>query len=155
MSTHNKILARVVKDELTDNYGKFIIQPLERGFGITVGNALRRVLLTSIPGIAISSIKIDDVLHEFSSIKGVKEDVSEIILNIKQVCLKPIENKIDKLKIHLTGPCEFKAGDIAKENPLVEILNPELVICTLNKDADFELEMRGNCKSTEITQKEC
>jgi DNA-directed RNA polymerase subunit alpha len=126
----------------SSTYGKFIVQPLERGFGVTIGNAFRRVLLSSLQGAAITHVRIDDVQHEFSTIPGVVEDMSEIILNLKQVRLKLINKRPDRVLFHLKGPCEFKAGDIQKESPDFEILNPELVIATLNKDADFNMELR-------------
>ncbi len=123
-------------------YGKFIVQPLERGFGATIGNAFRRVLLSSLQGAAITHVRIDNVQHEFSTIQGVVEDMSEIILNLKQVRLKLINKRPDRVLIHLKGPTEFKAGDIQKESPDFEVLNPDLVIATLNKDADFSIEFR-------------
>ncbi|MCK9244356.1 MAG: DNA-directed RNA polymerase subunit alpha, partial [Candidatus Marinimicrobia bacterium] len=104
MIARDQILARVVKDESsTDLYGLYYLQPLERGYGITIGNALRRVLLTSIPGAAICSIKIDGVLHEFSTIPGVREDVTEIILNLKQVRIKLFDPKPDKITLQFKG----------------------------------------------------
>ncbi|MBN1782508.1 DNA-directed RNA polymerase subunit alpha [bacterium] len=123
-------------------YGKFIIQPLERGFGVTIGNAFRRVLLSSLYGAAITHIKVDGVLHEFSTIPGVVEDVSEIILNLKQVRIKLNNKRPDKIILHLKGPSEFKAGDIVPGGDDFEILNPDLLIATLNDDADFNLEIR-------------
>ena len=126
----------------SSSYGKFIVQPLERGFGATIGNAFRRVLLSSLQGAAITHVRIDNVQHEFSTIQGVVEDMSEIILNLKQVRLKLINKRPDRVLIHLKGPTEFKAGDIQKESPDFEVLNPELVIATLNKDADFSIELR-------------
>jgi DNA-directed RNA polymerase subunit alpha len=134
----------IERDETTysDTYGKFIIQPLERGFGVTIGNAFRRVLLSSLYGAAITHIKIDNVLHEFSTIPGVVEDVSEIILNLKKVRIRLNNKKPDKVLIHLKGPKEFKAGDIEPNGEDFEILNPELVIATLNEEADFNLELR-------------
>lgn len=133
-------------DESTfsNTYGKFIVQPLERGFGTTIGNALRRVLLSSIPGAAITNIRIDGILHEFSTIPGVLEDVSEIILNLKQVRFKLIEKRPDKVVVELKGPGEFKAGDIQANTTEFEVLNPDLHIATLNEDADFKMEIRVN-----------
>ena len=95
----------------TNTYGKFIVQPLERGFGATIGNAFRRVLLSSIPGAAITTFRVDGVLHEFSTIPGVKEDVSTIVLNLKQVRLKLIDKKPDKISIHLKGPKTFTRSE--------------------------------------------
>lgn len=126
----------------SNNFGRFILQPLERGFGVTIGNALRRVLLSSLPGAAITMIKLDGVLHEFSTIPGVVEDVSEIILNLKQVRLKLLTKRPDKVTLHLKGPKEFKAGDIQNGTTELEVLNPELHIATLNKEAEFDMELR-------------
>lgn len=126
----------------TNSYGKFIVQPLERGFGNTIGNSLRRVLLSSIPGAAITMFRVDGILHEFSTIPGVKEDVSEFVLNLKQVRIKTLEKKPDKVVIDLKGPREFNAGDIQAETTEFEFLNPELHLATLNDDADFQLELR-------------
>ena len=126
----------------TNGYGKFTVAPLEKGFGVTIGNALRRVLLSSIQGAAITAIKIDGVLHEFSTISGVVEDVSEIILNLKEVRLKLLNKSVDKIHLKVKGPGEFKASDIAKDTSEFEILNPDLHIMTLNEDADFNMELK-------------
>ncbi len=126
----------------TNSYGKFIVQPLERGFGTTIGNGLRRVLLSSIPGSAITMFRVDGILHEFSTIPGVKEDVSEVVLNLKQVRIKTLEKKPDRVLLNLKGPRDFKAGDIQAETTEFEILNPDQHIATLNDDADFQLELR-------------
>jgi len=126
----------------TNSYGKFVVQPLERGFGTTIGNALRRVLLSSLPGAAIISIRIENVLHEFTTIPGVVEDIAEIILNLKQVRIKLINKRPDKVVLDLKGPMEFKSGDIMKETSDFEILNPDLHIATLNEDADFRIELK-------------
>lgn len=142
MANQNEIITRVVKDLSTDKYGKFSAQPLQKGFGITLGNALRRVLLTSIPGVAISSIKIDGVLHEFSTIPGVTEDVSEIILNLKGVRFKTKVEKPDKVMLHLKGPGDFLAGEIGKDNTQFKVLNPGLFICKMNEKADFNIEIK-------------
>ena len=135
---------RIELDEATysSTFGKFIVQPLERGFGVTLGNALRRVLLSSLPGAAITMIRIDGVLHEFSTIPGVKEDVAEIILNLKGVRFKLIAKKPDKVHLELKGPKEFKAGDIQINNTDFEILNPDHHIATLNEDANFKMEIK-------------
>ncbi len=130
------------KATYSNTYGRFIVQPLERGFGVTIGNALRRVLLSSLPGAAITAIRIDGVLHEFSTIPGVVEDVADIVLNLKEVRMKLLSKRPDKVLLHLKGPHEFKAGDIGKATTDVEILNPEHHIATLNKDADFKIEIR-------------
>ena len=131
-------------DESTysNTYGKFIVQPLERGFGVTIGHSLRRVLLSSLPGAAITSLRFDNVLHEFSTIPGVYEDVPEIILNIKQIRLKLINKKPDKVYIRFKGSGVFKAGDISKNSNEFEVLNPDVVIATMNDVADFGLELR-------------
>jgi len=135
---------RIEVEEATysSTYGKFIVQPLERGFGVTIGNALRRVLLSSIPGAAITMIRIDGVLHEFSTIPGVVEDVSEIILNLKGVRVKLLSKKPEKIRLHLKGPMEFTAGEIQKGHTELEVLNPDHHIATLNEDADFSMELR-------------
>jgi DNA-directed RNA polymerase subunit alpha len=131
-------------DEATysNTYGKFIVQPLERGFGVTIGNAMRRVLLSSLPGSAISMIRVDGVLHEFSTIPGVVEDVAEIILNLKEVRFKLLNKRPDKVVVHLKGPKEFKAGDIQNGTTEFEVLNPDKHIATLGKSAEFDLELR-------------
>ncbi|GAB4174703.1 MAG: DNA-directed RNA polymerase subunit alpha [Calditrichia bacterium] len=131
-------------DEATysDKFGRFIVQPLERGYGITLGNLFRRVLLSSIQGAAITSVKFDDVLHEFSTIKGVKEDVTEIILNLKKVRIKLLNKRPDKVIIPLKGPMELKAGYFQQFTTDFEVLNPDLHIAVLNDDADFNMELR-------------
>src|SRR5512139_1425828 len=126
----------------TDTYGKFIVQPLERGYGVTIGNSLRRVLLSSLQGAAIVSIKIDGVLHEFSTIPGVSEDVTEIVLNLKQVRFKLLNKKPDKVVLHLRGPKEFTARDIQIGNNDFEILNPDHHIAMRNRDAELKLELQ-------------
>jgi DNA-directed RNA polymerase subunit alpha len=126
----------------SSTFGRFIVQPLERGFGTTIGNALRRVLLSSLPGAAITMIRIDGVHHEFSTIPGVVEDVSEIILNLKEVRFKLINKKPDKVMLELKGPHEFKAGDIQNGTTDFEILNPDHHLATLNKGADIKIELR-------------
>ncbi|OQX96159.1 DNA-directed RNA polymerase subunit alpha [candidate division KSB1 bacterium 4572_119] len=126
----------------TNNYGKFIVQPLERGFGTTIGNALRRVLMSSLPGSAITSIRIENVLHEFSTIPGMVEDVAEMILNLKQVQIKLINKRPEKVVLDLNGPQDLKAGDIQNGTTDFEILNPDLHIATLNEDAEFRMELK-------------
>ena len=121
-------------------YGKFVAEPLERGFGITLGNSLRRVLLSSLPGVAVTSVKIDGVVHEFSTIEGVKEDVTEIVLNLKGIAAKLYTDGPKTVRVEAVGPCEVTAGDI-KADAEVEILNPELHICTLGEDATFNMEI--------------
>lgn len=125
----------------SSSFGRFVIQPLERGYGITIGNALRRVLISSIPGYAFKAIKIDNVLHEYSTIEGVKEDVTEIILNLKQVRIKLLNERVHKISIKVKGPGEFKAADIQKEAPDIEVLNPDAHIATLGKAANFTMEL--------------
>jgi len=124
----------------TGSYGKFVCEPLERGFGITIGNALRRILLSSLQGAAIVSVKFDNVVHEFSTIQGVMEDVTDIILNLKEIKLKLLD--VEEAVIHLSrnGEGEVKARDI-ETHGLVEILNPEQHIATLNKEASLKMEM--------------
>lgn len=128
----------VDKDTRSNTYAKFIIKPLERGFGITMGNALRRVLLSSLQGAAITSIKIDGVQHEFSSIPGVKEDVINMILNLKKIRLKLFESEAT-IKLNVQGPCVVKAGDFETDGR-VEILNPDLEIATLSDDGKINME---------------
>jgi DNA-directed RNA polymerase subunit alpha len=128
-------------ETLTNFYGKFSCEPLERGFGITIGNSLRRILLSSLQGAAIVSVRIDGVLHEFSSIPGVVEDVTDIILNLKGVLLKLHGTESQIIHIDASGEREVKAGDIIT-NGKVEILNPDWHIATLNKDARFKMEMK-------------
>lgn len=137
---------KVLMLEADNFYGKFEFKPLEPGYGITVGNALRRVLLSSLEGYAISSIKIDGVKHEFDTIPGVKEDVTNIILNLKKVDLKQTveETEFEKVSISVSGVEEFKAGDIGKALTGFEVLNPDLVICHLDSSATFNIELTVN-----------
>lgn len=121
-------------------YGKFVVEPLERGYGTTLGNSLRRVLLSSLPGYAITSVKIDGVLHEFSTINGVKEDVTEIVLNLKGVILKIHGDGPKTLYIDASGKCQITAGDIKADSD-VEILNPEHVIANLEDGAEVRMEL--------------
>ncbi len=122
--------------------GRFTLQPLEKGFGVTLGNAFRRVLLSSLPGTAFTALRIEGVLHEFSTIPGVVEDVSEIILNLKAVRLKLINKKLNRIVVELKGPKDITAADLQKANPEIEILNPNQHIATLNAGAEFEMELR-------------
>jgi DNA-directed RNA polymerase subunit alpha len=126
----------------SNTYGKFTVQPLERGFGATIGNALRRVLLSSLPGSAITSVRFESVLHEFSTIPGVVEDVAEVILNLKQVRIKLISKRPDKVALDLQGPREVLAGDLMDGTTEFEILNPDFHIATLNEDAHFRAEFK-------------
>ena len=122
------------------SYGKYVVEPLERGYGMTLGNSLRRILLSSLPGYAATSIKIAGVQHEFTTIPGVKEDVTEIVLNIKRVIVKLHCQGVKTVYIDAVGPCEVRAGDI-KADGEVEILNPELLLCTLGPDASLNMEI--------------
>ena len=124
-------------------YGKIVVEPLERGYGVTLGNSLRRILLSSLPGYAITSVKIDGVLHEFSTIQGVREDVTEIILNLKNVILKIHGDGPKTVYIDASGEGEVLAGDIKCDSE-VEIINPEYHICTLDKDAHINMELTVN-----------
>lgn len=137
---------KVLMLEADNFYGKFEFKPLEPGYGITVGNALRRVLLSSLEGFAISSIKIDGVKHEFDTIPGVKEDVTNIILNLKQVDLKQTVEDTDneKVTINVAGTEVFKAGDIGKALSAFEVMNPDLVICHLDPSASFNITLTIN-----------
>ena len=122
------------------SYGKYVVEPLERGYGMTLGNSLRRILLSSLPGYAATSIKIQGVQHEFSTVPGVTEDVTEIVLNVKRIITKLYSAGVKTVHIDAVGPCEVTAGDI-KADAEVEILNPELHICTLGPDATFNMEI--------------
>ncbi len=128
------------KETLTPFYGKFTAEPFERGFGITIGNSLRRILLSSLQGAAITSVKIDGVLHEFSTVPGVKEDATEIILNLKEVRLKLHTEGSKTIRVKADGPKDLKAGDIITSDA-VEILNPDHHIATLTRDAKLSMEM--------------
>lgn len=121
-------------------YARFEVQPLERGFGITLGNSLRRILLSSLPGYAINTIKIDKVTHEFSTIPGVTEDVTDIILNLKQVCLKSDDTEQKDLFIKAKGPCEVKAGDIITDST-IEVVNKDLHIAYVDEGAELNIDM--------------
>jgi DNA-directed RNA polymerase subunit alpha len=130
----------VEKETLTPFYGKFTAEPFERGFGITIGNSLRRILLASLQGAAITSVKIDGVLHEFSTIPGTKEDMTEIILNLKEVRLKLHTEGPKTIRVKAEGPKVLKAGDILTGDA-VEILNPDHYIATLSRDGKLSMEM--------------
>ena len=137
---------KVLMLEADNHFGKFEFKPLEPGYGITIGNALRRILLSSLEGFAISSIRIDGVRHEFDTIPGVKEDVTNIILNLKKVNLKQTveETEFEKASITVSGQEEFTAGDIGKVLSGFEILNPDLVICHLDPSASFTIDLTNN-----------
>ncbi|MBB4641852.1 DNA-directed RNA polymerase subunit alpha [Rhizorhapis suberifaciens] len=121
----------------------FVAEPLERGFGLTLGNALRRVLLSSLQGAAVTSIKIENVLHEFSSLAGVREDITDIVLNVKQVALKMEGEGPKRLQLSATGPAEVKAGDIAVSGD-IEVMNPDLIICHLDEGATLNMELTAD-----------
>ena len=126
----------------SDNYGTFILQPLERGFGVTIGNSFRRVLLSSLPGLAITAVKINGVDHEYSSIEGVKEDVYEIILNLKQVRFKQVEQSGGVINLSKAESGRLTAADIGDATADFEVLNPELLIATLSDDVQVDMELR-------------
>ncbi len=134
----------IVLDEAnyTNTFGRFIIQPLEKGYGITIGSSFRRVLLSSLTGTAVTAINIPGVQHEFSTIHGVVEDVSEMILNLKEISLRAIDSKFTAIHVSLKGPRVVTGADIQAATSEFEIMNPEKHICTLGPEADFEMEMR-------------
>lgn len=131
------------KVEETDNYGKFVVEPLERGYGTTLGNSLRRVMMASLPGAAITSIQIDGVFHEFSTVQGVTEDVTQIILNLKKVSLKIESEDAKDLELDVKGPAEVTAGDIQGDGD-VTILNPDLHIATVADGAELHIMMTAD-----------
>ena len=131
------------KVEETDNYGKFVVEPLERGYGTTLGNSLRRVLIASLPGAAITSMQIDGVLHEFSTVEGVTEDVTQIILNLKKVSLKLDSEDQKNLELDVKGPAEVTASDIQGDNE-VTILNPDLHIATVADGAELHIKLTAD-----------
>ena len=124
----------------TKRRATIIAEPLERGFGLTLGNALRRILLSSLQGAAVTSILIDGILHEFSSLPGVREDIVDIILNIKSMSVQSLSDQMQRVHLEQMGPCEIKASMI-KTNGVVTILDPDLIICTLDRDAKLRMEM--------------
>jgi DNA-directed RNA polymerase subunit alpha len=132
------------QEEAEQHYGRFWCEPLERGFGLTLGNALRRVLLSSLQGAAITNVKVNGVLHEFSTIPGVEEDASDIILNLKEVRLRMHVEGPRLLRLHKKGPGVITAGDFESEDGVIEVLNPELKIATLSPEADVEMEVTVN-----------
>ena len=137
---------KVVMLEANDTFGKFEFRPLEPGFGVTIGNALRRILLSSLEGFAINTIRIAGVEHEFSSVPGVKEDVTNIILNLKQVRFRQVVEEFENEKVSITveNSTEFKAGDISNYLTGFEVLNPDLVICHLDSKASMQIELTIN-----------
>lgn len=130
----------VDKDSLSETYGRFTVRPLERGYGVTLGNSLRRILLSSMMGSAVSAIKIEGVLHEFSTVHDVLEDVTDIVLNLKLVRFKQFDSEVKNLRISKKGPGVVTAGDI-QANDQIMVLNPDQHIATLGKDANFEAEI--------------
>jgi DNA-directed RNA polymerase subunit alpha len=133
---------KVVMEKADDFHGLFEFKPLEKGYGVTIGNALRRILLSSLEGYAITGIKVPGVLHEFSTIPGVREDVTEIILNLKQVRFKKISDvNENKIVVSIKKQASFKAGDIAKFTSAYQILNPELLICNVDSNSSFDIEL--------------
>ena len=137
-----KLKIKTEKDSLTGTYGKFVLQPLERGYGVTVGNALRRVLLTSLPGAAITNVKVDGVLHEFSTIPGVKDDMADIIQNLKSVRFKLSDSDVDNVKVTLKGKKVFTAAEIQKATDQFEVLNQDQYITEVNTNGKLEIELR-------------
>ena len=133
----------VERNKNNGNAGKVVVEPLERGFGLTLGNALRRILLSSLQGAAVTSVKIAGVQHEFSTIEGVREDVTDVILNIKAIAVRMHAEGPKRMRINAEGPCEVTAGMI-EAGADIEIMNPDLVICTLDKGAKLEMEMTVN-----------
>lgn len=132
-----------IEETSSKNHARFVLQPLEQGYGVTIGNSLRRVLLSSIPGTAIIGLKITDVLHEFQTISGVIEDTTDVILNIKQIKINHIDKKLNRINLHIKGPGVWKASDIQEAaSGLIEVMDPDLVICHLADDADFDVELR-------------
>ena len=141
MSNSIDLKIKVNTESCTDTHGKFVFKPLDRGAGITLGNSLRRILLTSIPGAAITNVKMDGVLHEFSTIKGIKEDVADIIMNLKGVRFKLFENNPDKVRVKLSGKHVFTAKDIQDQSDQFEILNPDHYITDMNNDGEIDMEI--------------
>ncbi len=133
-----KIETAVVSED--GHYGKFVVEPLERGFGTTLGNSLRRILLSSLPGVAVTNIKIDGVLHEFTYVSGIKEDVTEIVLNVKGVTAKLYSEEAKTVRINATGPCVVTASSIEADSD-IEILNPDWHIATLSEGASLIMEL--------------
>ena len=143
MKWKSLLMPKGVKFENPDNtlnYARMVVEPLERGWGSTVGNALRRILLSSLQGAAVTAVKIDGALHEFTTLPGVAEDVTDIVLNIKKLRVKLLGDEPTTLTLDVTGEGEVKASDIEK-NPAVEILNPDLRIATINSDAKLRIEL--------------
>ncbi len=141
-------------DEITDTFGKFSIKPLERGYGVTLGNSLRRVLLTSIPGAAITNVRIDGVLHEFSTIDNVREDVADILMNLKAIRFKLEDNNPDKINLKFKGKHTFTAKDIQDASDQFEVLNPDHYITEINENGEMDIELRIGIGKGYITSEE-
>lgn len=141
-------------DEITDTFGKFSIKPLERGYGVTLGNALRRVLLTSIPGAAITNVRIDGVLHEFSTIDNVREDVADILMNLKAVRFKLEDNNPDKINLKFKGKHTFTAKDIQDASDQFKVLNPDHYITEINENGEMDIELRIGIGKGYVTSEE-
>ena len=135
---------RIEMEESTysNTFGRFFVMPLEKGYGVTIGNTFRRVLISSLQGAAITGIRVDEILHEFTTIPGVYEDVTEIILNLKQIRLKLLNKKLERIIVPVKGPGKLTGEDLQKVNSEIEILNPEKHIATLNEKANFDMELR-------------
>jgi DNA-directed RNA polymerase subunit alpha len=132
----------IIEESSSDFHGRFVLSPLEPGYGVTIGNALRRILLSSIPGSAIIGLKVSDVLHEFQTVPGIVEDVTDIILNLKEIRFKTSDKKLSKISFHLRGPGNWTAKDIQDASPTIEVIDPEHHIATLSEDAEFDVELR-------------
>lgn len=155
MSTNNLLMPdSLVVEETTETFGKFVLQPLERGFGVTIGNAFRRVLLSSLPGIAITAVKIQGVKHEYSSIEGVSEDVYDIILNLKEVRFKQVEQSSGVINLTKEGPGELTAKDIGDATAEYTVLNNDQPIATLSEGASLEMELRMGRGKGYVTSEE-
>ena len=155
MSTNTLLLPEsLVVEECTDTYGRFILQPLERGYGVTIGNSFRRVLLSSLPGTAIVAVKIAGVEHEFSTIKGVSEDIYNIILNLKGVRFKQVEQSSGVILVRKRGAGEFTAADIANATAEYTVLNQDHHIATLSDDAEIDIEIRMGRGKGYVTSEE-
>ncbi|TVQ73895.1 MAG: DNA-directed RNA polymerase subunit alpha [Balneolaceae bacterium] len=155
MSTNNLLMPdSLVVEEATNTYGKFVLQPLERGFGVTIGNAFRRVLLSSLPGIAITAVKIRGVKHEYSSIDGIAEDVYDIILNLKEVRFKQVDQSSGVINVVKEGPGNLTAADISEATAEYTILNNDQHIATLAEGASVEMELRMGRGKGYVTSEE-
>ncbi len=139
--TNLQMPERIEVDEASysNTFGRFTIQPLEKGFGVTIGNMFRRVLLSSLQGAAITAVKVNNIQHEFTTIPGVYEDLPEIILNLKELRIKLLNKRPDKMMLNLKGPSEFTGKTIQENTTDFEVLNPELHIATLNDDAVLDI----------------